>query len=383
MSEQDRFDRAVDALHAAMLGDAHWREASTRISDACGMAGVHLVIVDGHCRSKPEWLFDQFYHGGESADELAQEYMKDFFPEDERIPRMMRLPDRRLVHVTGLWTERELKTSATYNDFLRRTRGQLGFNVRMDGPDGLDVLMAIGDPVEPGGLNGGHSEMIERLLPHIRQFVRVRHALVAAAALGASHAQLLDNTHVGVIYLDRRGRIMAANDRGRSILRRGDGLLDRDGLLRARLAADDAKLARLLARALPTSSAGPSSGSMTVTRLAHVARFVLHVNPVVVDQPDFGARRVAALVLVVDPGSQSGVNPGLLATALGLTDAESRVAAWLAGGRTVRDIAAATRRQESSVRSHVKRIHAKLGVSRQADLVRLVLSAGQFARPRR
>lgn len=379
MSQQDKFDYAVAALHAAMLGDAHWREASTLINDACGMAGVHLVIVDGHSRNGPEWIFDQFYYRGELADELAKEYMENFFPQDERIPRMMRLPDRRLVHDTELWTKRELKTSATYNDFLSRTRGQVGFNVRMDGPDGLDILMAIADPTEPGGLNSGHSEMIERLLPHIRQFVRVRHALVAAAALGASFSDLLDNTQVGVIYLDPRGRIIEANARARSILRQGDGLLNRNGFLRARLATDDAKLGRLLARALPTSSAGTSSGSMTVARSPDLPRFVLHVNPVVVDQPDFGVRRVAALVLVVDPGSQPAINPGLLATSLGLTDSESRVAAWLAAGRTVRDIAVSTRRQESSVRSHVKRIHAKLGISRQADLVRMVLAAAEFA----
>lgn len=41
--------------------------------------------------------------------------------------------------------------------------------------------------------------------------------------------------------------------------------------------------------------------------------------------------------------------------------------------------AVATRRRESSVRTHVKRIRAKLGISRQANLVWLVLSASQFA----
>ena len=53
---------------------------------------------------------------------------------------------------------------------------------------------------------------------------------------------------------------------------------------------------------------------------------------------------------------------------------ESRVAVLLAEGMSVREIAITTGREESTIRSHVKRIFAKHGLSRQADLVRLVLS---------
>ena len=35
-------------------------------------------------------------------------------------------------------------------------------------------------------------------------------------------------------------------------------------------------------------------------------------------------------------------------------------------------------REEGSVRWHVRRIHRKLGISRQTDLVRLVLSIGAY-----
>ena len=47
----------------------------------------------------------------------------------------------------------------------------------------------------------------------------------------------------------------------------------------------------------------------------------------------------------------------------------------MALGLTVREIAASTGRRESTVRWHVRNLHSKLGVHRQADVVRLVLSA--------
>ena len=56
------------------------------------------------------------------------------------------------------------------------------------------------------------------------------------------------------------------------------------------------------------------------------------------------------------------------------TGMESRVAVLLAEGMTVREVAAATGRGESTIRSHVKHMFARHGLSRQAELVRLVLA---------
>ena len=251
MGDLDAFDRVITSIHDAMLDDSRWRESSVLIDEACGTKGNHLVIVDRHARGPdrgiPEWLFDECYFRGEPRPEFGREYVEDFFPHDERVPRLMQLPDRRVTHVSDLYSERELKTSATYNDLLRRTECQSSLHLRMNGPDGLDVILVFADPIDAAGWSSGRIETLERLVPHIRQFVRVRHALVSADGLAASLADLLDRTNFGVIYLDQRGTIVNANSNARAVLREGDGLSDRGGFLRARLAADDAKLAEPVA----------------------------------------------------------------------------------------------------------------------------------------
>ena len=72
-------------------------------------------------------------------------------------------------------------------------------------------------------------------------------------------------------------------------------------------------------------------------------------------------------------GERSSVDPHVVASHTGLTPAQSRVAALLADGNTVHDIVLKTGAKENSVRAHIKRIHSKLGVSTQAQLVRIVL----------
>ena len=69
-----------------------------------------------------------------------------------------------------------------------------------------------------------------------------------------------------------------------------------------------------------------------------------------------------------------------MAATLGLTPSEARVAALLAEGVSVRDIAAATGYRETYVRSLLKGTYKKQGVSGQAALVRLVLAVDALPR---
>ena len=72
------------------------------------------------------------------------------------------------------------------------------------------------------------------------------------------------------------------------------------------------------------------------------------------------------------PGG-SRIDPRLVATRLGLTRAQSEVAALLAEGHSVRSIAAKVRCRLPTVRWHLKEINRKLNIQRQSQLVRLVL----------
>ncbi len=372
MSDQDMFDRILASLYDAMLDDTYWPATSALIDEACGAQGNALMVGEGP-PDDIRALFVGLYYRGERREDLEREYLEVYHPIDERVPRIRQLPDSHLVHNPALYTAEELQTSRVYNEILPRLGGQDSLNVRLDGPDGSHITWGIGDPVTPGGWASPQLALIKGLLPHIRQFVRVQQALAKVEARGVSASGLLDTPRIGVLYLDRRGRIVEANDRARALLRRGDGVSDRGGELRAREPADQARLARLVAAALPAAGLAVS-GSMTLRRAVGLPRFVVHATPVGVRQLDFGARRVAALVLIVEPGRQVRLDPGLVATALGLTLTESQLAIWLAEGRNVGDIAVATGRSASSVRWHLKQIYHKQGLVGQADLVRLVLS---------
>ncbi len=370
-------------MHRAALDDSHWPVTAALIEEVCGATGNVLTVTEGSGEELHVHFYRHFYRGV-SRDDLTRLYLEVYYPQDEAPPRVLERPAGRLIHAPDLYTKRELKTSVAYNEGWRRTHSQNGLIARFEEElDGLRIVWALNDPVDRGGWQSAQLQLIESLLPHVGQFVRVRQALVGADALSAGLAGLLDSSRIGVLHLDRSGRVLAANAPGLDILRRGQGLSDRDGALHASLPADDARLQRLLKRALPVfgSSTRPAGGSLRIKRPLLRSRLELHVHPVEAGQADFGGRRVAALVLVVDPESRPRIDPTRLSVLLGLSPSEGVVSALLAEGRPVREIAATAGYKESYVRWLLKQVYKKQGVSGQVALVQRVLTA--YASPRR
>ena len=377
MSDQDAFERILASLHEAMLDDTLWPATSALIDAACGTVGNTLLFGEGP-KNDVRATFVGLYYRGERREDLEREWLTVYHPIDESVPRFRQLPDSRLVHAPELYTAEELKTSPAYNEGLQRFGGQAGLRVRLDGPDGSHISWVTGDPVGARGWEAPQLALFKALLPHIRQFARIRQALTKAQALGASMTTLLDTPWIGVIYLDGHGRIMEANDRARHILQQGDGVSDRDGVLAARVPADQARLEQLVSEVLPTSSTPAVSGSMILHRVSALPPFVVHVKPVSIRQLVFGARRVAALILITEPGQVFRIDPAVVAATLGLTPMESQIAVLLAEGRTVREIAGALEYTERSVRWYLHQIYHKQGLAGQVDLVRLVLSVAML-----
>ena len=370
------YDRALVALNEAAFDDARWPEASKRMDEACDAQGNIVVIGDEGATGEVEISLARICFRGERSGYWERRYFDRLYAADERIPRLRRLPPGELVSVRSLYTPDERKRSEAYNE-MARAEVQNGLNMRLALPDGAKITWQIADPVGGGDWVSDQLGVIEALKPHLLHFARVRRALVQADALGRSMEAMLENNQVGVVQLDRRGRIVAASDAALAHLRDGD-LDDEGGGLRAPSTINDTELQSLLAGALGASAAGRRGGSMRLRRAHPAPPLMMHVTPIVARASDCGPGRVAALAVIVDPERQARVDPGLLTGVLGLTPAEAEVAALLAGGLTPRQVGATSGRGEGTIRWHLHHIFAKLGIERQAQLVRLVRALGSF-----
>ena len=379
MDQHDTHKHILESLHAAALGKAQWEETSALIDEACGSVGNLLVL--GHPRETSGILFARLCYRGQRHKRWEREYSRRFLPVDEHLTRMTRLPDSEIVHVTELFSEQERKTSPVWNEAMAVSHFQDSVQIRLDGTDEADIYWSFAEPVDAQGWSSARTDFITSLLPHVRQFLQVRHALVQAEALGLSLGGLLDNQRVGIVQVDRSSRIVAANDLAAGLLREGHGLFEAGGFLRATMARDDDHFAGLLKHAIPPFDSSAASGSMAVTRTNGQLPLAVHVSPVESPAADFRTRDVAALVIIVDPHRSACVDARVVAEMFDLTPAESEVAVLLAEGFTLETISKATGRGITTVKWHLRHLFSKLGVARQFDAARLVLALADIPSP--
>ena len=210
MSQQDAFDRIVASLNEAAFDDAGWLATSALIDEACRVHGNMLVHCEGEAPDDVEIFLARFCYRGGRRPEMERSYFIDYYPEDERVPRLRQLPDSRLVHVRSLYSEQETKTSRTYNEALPRSNTQNSLHVRMDGPNDSRIVWAIADPGRCGRVVD-RADRVDRESPAPRPAIRARPAGAGGLQGSRNVARLAPREHLvgghppGPTGPDRRG----------------------------------------------------------------------------------------------------------------------------------------------------------------------------------
>jgi len=175
-------------------------------------------------------------------------------------------------------------------------------------------------------------------------------------------AEALDLLKDAVLLVDGAGQVLAANCQARTALAQGDGIrLGEEGLEVWDRAAE-LRLKRALSRAVGTPR---QSSSLRVARPSGAPDLRVAVRPL--------ADRGGAAVFIRDPAGLEHPDPQCLAEFYGLTRMEAQVAARMVCGPRLHDIAQDLGVATETVRGHLKRIYAKTGTHRQAELVSLLL----------
>jgi DNA-binding CsgD family transcriptional regulator len=191
--------------------------------------------------------------------------------------------------------------------------------------------------------------------PAISPAPRSLWARAAAAALGAVGlpAAVLSSSH----------RLAAAN----GLMARLIPQVVQDRPLRLRLA--DRRADAMLVEALrEVRTGGGDVRPVPLPATRHLPASIVHVFPA---QDAAGA---ASCILIITAVARPQIpSPQILQDLFDLTPAEARVAHGIAAGKTIRDLAGEAGLAYGTVRQQLKSVFGKTGVSRQADLVGLLM----------
>jgi DNA-binding CsgD family transcriptional regulator/PAS domain-containing protein len=210
--------------------------------------------------------------------------------------------------------------------------------------------------------------LLERIGKHAEKALSLTVRLLEAELQSLSLRDALDRLEVGVLGLRETGDVTFCNASATKLLRLGNSR----GPVRLRDLAQFGAVERAL-RGLEVGGAADYNSPILVPRSDDARALVVYLLPASPGSPAsemFVETR--ALVLIVDPAGGEPPDPALVRDLLGLTLGEARVAALVGSGVTTRDAAARLGISEETVRTVLKRVFSKSGVSRQSELAALL-----------
>jgi len=221
------------------------------------------------------------------------------------------------------------------------------------------------------------------LMPHVLRSFQLGRQLNDQKALNEAAMAALDHMPIGVALVGPDGKVFAANRLAEEITAEGDGLAVGPGGLYARHNGEKILLQELIASAVATTRFKGSvpGGVIAVSRESGLRPFSVRVAPVRNPGDLFGVRRGAAAVFIGDPERRVDPDPAQLVSLYQLTPAEARLAARLASGGRLDEVAESLGIKYETARTHLKRVFGKTGTDRQSDLIHLIQSSPALFRP--
>jgi DNA-binding CsgD family transcriptional regulator len=220
-------------------------------------------------------------------------------------------------------------------------------------------------------------EMRRRLhliVPHVRRAVRTGKVIDLRQAQTATFVDMLDGLSPAIFLLDAEGQIVHGNAAGRSVL-------DKAEVLRAvhnRLTAIDPQVDQALHAAFLAAGKNDAEnggkGSALPMKDRAGERYVAHVLPLTASEKRrTGAAPTAVAALFVRKAElEAEPSSEVIGKTYKLTPTELRVLREIVNVGGVRQVAGNLGVADTTIKTHLGRLFEKTGVSRQADLVKLV-----------
>jgi DNA-binding CsgD family transcriptional regulator/PAS domain-containing protein len=361
-----QYQQLLEAIYDAAIDPGLWPNAIEQVSDALGAIGGMFISFDPHEPQRSAFALSR----------LDPDLMQDYLERHSQTCLWAQLPNIMPVGTASSGDRfvpaSDLEHTEFYDDILRPQRilHTAVAVLARDAKRSVGFSMFRGR--DKGPVDDNDVAVLSALAPHVKRAAQIGWRLAARAAVEGAKDAALDRLDDGVILIDRRSRVLFANRAASSIVALRDGLTLSGEGLRTAMVADNRRLQRLIADA----ASGSGGGTMRVSRPSLAESFLLLVSPTRPQGPWPVELGPVVVIFITDPERAPKLELPQLVGLFGLTATEAKVALLIASGKGGPECARELRMSANTVHTHMRRIFRKLGVHRQADLVRVLMRAG-------
>jgi len=367
----------IGDIYEASYRPEHWKEVLAGLAEITESKAASLIYRDNELQQancvyvfghSPRALLDYNDHYGQldPSFRLAAEKV----PTGTAIADHQMEPDRReLIRICGEF----------YADFMvpHDIHHFCGAHIINNDQQSAAVSVQRGRVAGPWA-----NHLIQKITDLVQHFHRALHIHREFTRMRMRESALqtgLDRLLMGLVLFDEFFQPVYSNPVADSILKRNPAIRLRSDRIYAARREDTEAIRRALARALQATDDDGWEYS-TALGLRHpysTTPLPILITPVHAARLGFSWDNLNAhaALFLSDPESNQPVIGEALCKAYGLTPSEAEVSISIVNGMTLDQIAMAKGTANSTVRSQLKAVFHKLGVNRQTELVRMLLTS--------
>jgi DNA-binding CsgD family transcriptional regulator/PAS domain-containing protein len=358
---QDQLLSLIDGIYGAAADASRWPVVLQRIADVFNAGEASLSAVSA---TEVPWLM-----APRTDPKFLESYGTYYHPLNLFWQRSSRLPVGTVATDAMVLPRETLQASEFYNDWSRPQ----GYCSVM----GATLLVEDGWRVEfvvPGKNEFGPRELklYQAIAPHLTRAVQLGQRLGRAEMERAVAADALDRLSQALVVVNAESRVLFANRAADALF--GNGFSLHDGILRVGANGQSAELHRLVVGCARPDAVN-AGGHIAISRPQGRLPLSLLIVPAKSQPGWLAGRHPCAMIFVTDPEAISSLEASFLQKQFGLTPAEAVLARELLQGDGIEAAAQRIGIGVPTARTHLRRVLAKTGTSRQAQLVGLVLSS--------
>ncbi len=367
--------RISPLLYDAVLDESQWSNALKEIAEFCDAKRGATAQIFG---LNPVRHIAVHKYGFSASDDARYFEFSDMENGDPRTSKALQAPNK-VMHCRQLVSDDEMRGSSIYEKVFWPINVEYSLAAQiMDQEEKFCFALGVFRGREQSVFDDTEVKRLNLLLPHIRRVSEVYIRLLLAADKFKRVERLINDLKVAVVFADGACKTVYKNKAAEALIASNHGLGECNGYITH---YDKEVSSELFKSVRDVSVAGVAGGRKIVKHVTIPRREQAPLHATLcaltsVDDNDLNVflRRGYVAIYIMDPLTRYESDGEQLQRVFGLTTAESQVLKELVAGSSINEIAARTGRVAETVRGHSKTIMSKLGVHRQADLIRLVLN---------
>jgi DNA-binding CsgD family transcriptional regulator/PAS domain-containing protein len=367
MLAQSHFSMLLSAIYDAATDFSRWEEVLRSLASTLGGNGAVLGISGEGRRFSA-------YVAPLTEPAFLTSYNAYYHKISPLMPRIKALPAGSVVTDRMVLPRCDFEKSEIYNDWILPQGLCNKIYAVLSTCSDQRIMIGVHRPQE---FQEDQIELCRVLAPHLQRAMAISLKMRLLEGERSGFAEILDYLDQAVILLDAEARPLFVNKAAETLFAPGRAFRLMSGQIFALQAAATLRLHQLVASCAGEAIANDAGGQVLLHGLNGSAPLPAVIVPTRIRMCWLLPHQPVAMLFVRSSPQRSLPKPDDLRAQFGLTHAEAAFAVEICAGDGLQ--AAANRRGVSlaTARTHLAHVFQKTGVGRQAELVRLIMQAGE------